>query len=183
MTTPSMGALELEKAIELALLVAHGDLSLAQSRLGTSQVGLCLGDLRLEEGGLDLRDQIVASDPAVEVRVEPMDPARDLAPHLDGDQRAERPGGRHAGDDLAPFDRRHGIPRQRRSGLAPPVGAHAPDQGDQNEQREERFGATRHPGRTYPSRRAFARTRLESSAADDTMRRSRNPSFGRPHTA
>ena len=55
--------LELEKAIELALLVAHGDLGLAQGRLGASQVGLGLGDLRLEQGGLDLGDQVAASGP------------------------------------------------------------------------------------------------------------------------
>ena len=138
--------LELEQAIELALLVAHVDRGFAQRRLGALQVGRRLGDLRLEQGGLDFGDEIALSDPAVEVGVQPLNRAGDLAPHLNGDQGAERSRWPKRWRRARPA--RSSRPRTREPDEAPSSlqnRTHAPDQGNQQKQREQGFRPTRDP--------------------------------------
>jgi len=58
-------------------------------RKGAFEIGLGLGDLCFEEGGIDLGDSLPHLHAAVEVGVNAPDRARHLAPHLYGDQWTE----------------------------------------------------------------------------------------------
>ncbi len=88
-------------------------LGLLQLAIGGEHVGLRLGEVGLEERGIDLRDELALLHRRVVVGVELGDAPADLTADLDGDHRRDDPGGGHPRDHRA-LRHRRGLVLQRR---------------------------------------------------------------------
>ena len=138
---------------QIALGVHHGDLRLRRLRLalgvrragvldvcagtldlgllvedrglGGSEVGLRLVDLRLEDVGVDARDDLALLHDRVEVDEELFDLPRNLAADLDGDDRVEVAGRRDGSGERTTLDARQPVLGRVPDGLGVEIGPDA----------------------------------------------------------